>query len=121
MVINKYKLKYFNPMKVQELYDYITAKMTPEAALMKMLEASIVNYDKLKFAEGEEIHPEMLIFMAANDRGWNIAFQAVDPKNPDSEIRGMIVGSKEYIDEVLSNYEDQEEDNEENIGNNLTI
>ena len=94
-------------MNVQELYNYITSKLTPEAALMKMLEASVIEYEKLKFNKGEEINPEILIFMAAFDRGWNLAVEDVDAGNPDKELRGIIVGTKEYISEVLSNYEEK--------------
>ena len=98
-------------MKVQELYDYITKQITPEVALMRMLEASLVTYEKLKFKEGEEIHPEILIFMAAFDRGWNLAVESEDAGNPDKELRGIIVGTKEYINEVLDNYEEKKEEN----------
>jgi hypothetical protein len=89
-------------MNVQELYNYITAKMTPEEALMKLLEASIVNYEKLKFNAGEELHPEMLIAMAAMDRGWNLAIPAPENEGSDEEVQGMIVGTSAYVDELVN-------------------
>jgi hypothetical protein len=93
-------------MNVKELYDHILKHMTAEQALMKMLEGTVIEYQKLKFSEeGKEIHPEMLIVMAVLDRGWNMAIP--DPKgNPDGELPGMIVGTQEYIDDVLGKNDD---------------
>ena len=52
-------------MTVKELYDYITAQMTPKQALMKLLEGSVIQYEKLKFDEnGEPVHPVLVITMA---------------------------------------------------------
>jgi len=79
-------------MKAKELYNYITEKMTPEEALMKFLESSLLTYEKLKFDKGKEIHPLMIISMAAMDLGWMIAFEK-DKK----DIEGLIVGTKEYM------------------------
>jgi hypothetical protein len=99
-------------MNVKELYDHILKHMTAEQALMKMLEGTVVEYNKLKFSEeGKEIHPEMLIVMAVLDRGWNMAIP--DPKGAeDSELPGMIVGTQEYIDDILNKKKD------DNKGNN---
>jgi hypothetical protein len=93
-------------MTAKELYDYITKQITPEKALMNLLEGHLIEYEKLKFsAEGEEIHPIMLISMAALDMGWDMAIP--DHKgNPDAEVEGMIVGTPDYIDDVLGKNED---------------
>jgi len=85
-------------MNVQELYDHITSQMTPEQALMNLLEGTVMNYEHLKFKEGEEIHPAMLIAIASLDMGWNIAIPDGDP---NAELNGMIVGTQEYLDGVL--------------------
>jgi hypothetical protein len=94
-------------MNTKELYDHIIKYMTPEQALMKLLEGHAVTYEHLKFKEGEEVHPTMLIAMATLDMGWNIAF----PDNDlDTELDGMIVGTSEYIDKVLKNNYECDED-----------
>ena len=83
-------------MTLQELYDYITSQLTPEEALKKMLEAGLLKYEKLKFNEGEEIHPIQLIAMASMDMGWKIAIEK-DQEN----IRGISIGSEEYMLELF--------------------
>ena len=51
-------------MNVKELYNHITSQMTAEEALMKLLESHVMSYEHLKFNEGEETHPMMIITMA---------------------------------------------------------
>jgi len=87
-------------MNTKELYDHITAHMTAEQALMKLLEGHVLTYEQLKFKEGEEIHPTMVIVMATLDMGWNLAISNGDD---DEELQGMIVGTQKYIDEMLGN------------------
>lgn len=84
-------------MTVQELFDYITTKMTPEEALKKMLQAGIGNYKKLKFNKGEEIHPVILISMATMDLGWDFL---IENEEKSKDVRGMIIGTKEYMDSL---------------------
>ena len=84
-------------MNVKELYDHLLLHMTAEQALLKLLEGQVLNYEKLKFNEGEEVHPIFVISMAAIDMGWGIAI----PNEDDEEIQGMIVGTQEYVDGVL--------------------
>ncbi len=89
-------------MNAFELYKHITAHMTAEEALMKLLEGHIITYEKLKFNEGEEIHPMILISMAAMDMGWSMAIPTGDNcEESDNEVTGMIVGTNEYIDSIL--------------------
>ena len=85
-------------MTVDELYKHITSQMSPEQALKKLLEGHVINYEKLKFNEGEEIHPVMLISMAALEMGWEIALPYGDD---DSDVIGMTVGTEEYFDSVF--------------------
>jgi hypothetical protein len=92
-------------MNAKELYDYITKQMSAEKALMNLLEGHVLTYEKLKFQEGEEIHPIMLISMAAMDMGWDMAIPNHDD-NPDAEVEGMIVGTTDYIDDVLGKNDD---------------
>jgi len=84
-------------MNAKEFYDHITEHMTPEEALLKLLEGHVLTYEKLKFNEGEELHPIMVATMAAVDMGWQIAI----PEDDDEEIRGIIMGTPEYLEEVL--------------------
>lgn len=96
-------------MNAKELYDYITTQMTAKEALLKLLEGHVLNYEKLKFNEGEEIHPVMLISMAAMDIGWQIAIPSEDE---DDDISGMVVGTEEYIDSVLNDNNDNPDSDE---------
>lgn len=84
-------------MNVKELYDHLLLHMTAEQALLKLLEGQVLNYEKLKFDEGEEVHPIFIISMAAIDMGWGLAI----PNEDDEEIQGMIVGTQEYLDGVI--------------------
>src|SRR5271157_1465275 len=90
-------------MTTKEYRDYILTQMTAEKALLILLEGQLREYEKLKFSSEEtSIHPILIIPMAAMDMGWQMAIP--DPKdNPDEEVRGMIVGTKEYIDDILNN------------------
>jgi len=87
-------------MTAKDLYNHITKHMTPEEALMKLLEGTIRTYEHLKFDKenDEEVHPVMIIATASLDMGWNIAI----PNNDvNDELSGMIVGTEEYIDNIL--------------------
>jgi hypothetical protein len=84
-------------MTIDEFYTEITKHMTPEAALKKLLEGSVRQYENLKFKEdGSPVHPLMIIAMAAMDMGWMIAVS-----DKDKEVMGMVVGTGEYLDKVL--------------------
>lgn len=83
-------------MTVQELYDYIITQMTPETALKKMLESSLIKYEKLKFNEGDEIHPVILIAMCGLELGWSFLLPK-NSKNDNSEIDGVIMGTEEFL------------------------
>ena len=84
-------------MNAKEFYDHITAHMSAEEALLKLLEGHVRTYDKLKFNEGEEIHPLMLASMAAIDMGW---VMALPEGSEDEEVRGIIMGTEEYLEEI---------------------
>jgi hypothetical protein len=91
-------------MTTQELYDHITEHMSAEDALKKMLESGLKTYENLKIGEGEEVHPVMIVVMAALDMGWNIMI----PDGGDDDIlRGMALGTQEYLDSLL----DQDDQN----------
>jgi hypothetical protein len=86
-------------IKVKELYDFILSKMPAEEALMKMLEAGTIQYESLKFPEGEDktpVHPVIIITMAAVDMGWDLAI------DKDAEtVEGLVVGTEEYLGKML--------------------
>lgn len=86
-------------MNAKELRDYILTQITAEEALLKLLEGHVMNYEKLKFQEGEEIHPIMVISMAAMDLGWGISIP--NTESDDDIITGMVVGTEEYMDNIL--------------------
>ncbi len=79
-------------MNVDELYNHIVSQITPEEALKKMLESSLLTYEKLKFKKGKEVHPLFIISMAAMDLGWQIAI-----KKDKENIEGLTVGTKDYM------------------------
>ena len=85
-------------MNAKEFFDHITSHMSAEDALLKLLEGHLLTYEKLKFQEGEEIHPIMLISMAAIDMGWSMA---IPEGKEDEEVYGMVVGTQEYLDEIF--------------------
>ena len=86
-------------MTPKELYDYITAQITPEQALMKMLEAGLIQYEALKFDEAENaVHPLVIITMAASDMGWHIAMEADD----ESDVHGLTIGTDDYLNKMFS-------------------
>lgn len=100
-------------MNVKEFYDYITKHMTAEEALLKILEGHIKTYDNLKFNKGEELHPLMIASMAAMDMGWQLAIP--EEINDDEEIRGIIMGTSEYLEEML---DEDNDDGDEDLLNN---
>lgn len=86
-------------MKVDDFYKYITSKMTPEQALKKLLEGSLIQYEKLKFDSQENaVHPVFIISMAAMDMGWNFA---VENTPGQTEVRGLVVGTEEYLKTIF--------------------
>ena len=85
-------------MNPKEFYDHITQHMTPEQALLKLLEGHVLTYEKLKFNKGDELHPLMVVSMAAMDMGWDIA---IPEGKDDEEIQGMVIGTDEYLQEIL--------------------
>jgi len=79
-------------MKVSELKEHILKHMTAEEALTKLLEGQVASYEKLKFDKGKEVHPILIISMAAMDLGWIMAIEK-DHEN----IRGISVGTEDYM------------------------
>lgn len=87
-------------MNAKEFYDYITSKMTAEEALLKMLEGQVMEYEKLKFSQEENaIHPLLLIAMAAQDMGWDIAIP--NTGNDEDDVEGIICGTDAYMKRML--------------------
>lgn len=90
-------------IKVKDFYDHILKHMTAEEALMKLLEGPLRSYEKLKFDEnGQEVHPVLIISAAAMDLGWNFAVE-----KGQEHVRGLCVGTQEYIDTVLKSNKEQ--------------
>ncbi len=84
-------------MNVKQFYDHITNHLTPEDALMKLLEGSVIQYDKLKFdSQQQAVHPLLIISMAAMDMGWQMAIE----KN-EGNFRGICVGTDDYMKTIF--------------------
>ena len=98
-------------MSIKELYDHITKHLTPEEALMRLLEGHEHTYQQLRFNEGDEIHPTILISMAAFELGWDLAIPDGDG---DDELTGMVVGTSEYINELFPDNPPDNPDADEN-------
>lgn len=84
-------------MKVKEFYDHITKHITAEEALMKLLEGSVIQYEKLKFDDQQKtVHPLLIISMAAMDMGWQMAIE-----KGESNVRGICVGTEDYMKTIF--------------------
>jgi hypothetical protein len=83
-------------MKVSELKEHILKHMTADEALEKLLQSSVMRYEKLKFDKGEEVHPLLIITFAALDLGWQLAIE-----RDNEEVRGLAVGSEEYLNNLF--------------------
>jgi hypothetical protein len=85
-------------MNVKECYDFIIKQISPEQALMKYLEGTIIEYEKLKFSgEEKKIHPLMLISMAAYEMNWQLAIHS----DKDDNVDGLVIGTEEYTNMIL--------------------
>jgi hypothetical protein len=91
-------------MTAKELRDYLLTKMTAEEALLKLLQNHVEHYEKLKVQmdneqEGDNTgSPIMIIAAAAMDLGWQLA---IENGEPDAPVRGLCVGTGEYLDKIL--------------------
>lgn len=83
---------------VDQFYNYILKYMTAEEALKKLLESSLLSYERLKFQDGEKVHPMLIIAMAAMDMDWQLA---IETKGEEDDVRGMCVGTEEYINKLF--------------------
>lgn len=83
-------------MTLEELKAYILTQLTPDQVIDRFLEKEMIIYDKLKFNNGEAIHPTILIAHASMDMGWNFMIE----ENHEN-IRGMVVGTEEYMNDLL--------------------
>jgi hypothetical protein len=81
-------------MTFAELKAYILSKMTMEQAFDRLLESSIVKYQKLKFQEGEELHPLLVMATAAMEMGWGFLV------GPEKEVQGVVTGTEEYMSKI---------------------
>src|SRR5688572_18461616 len=93
-------------MTALELRDYILTQVPAEDALLRLLEGSLIEYEKLKFSEqGNAIHPVILISMAAMDMGWQFAVE-----KGNKTVRGLVVGTEEYMNKIFKHEQDKTEE-----------
>jgi len=87
-------------MNPDQLFDYITKHMSAEQALKKLLEGSLIQYEKLKFdAQENAVHPLFIISMAALDMGWDMLIE----DRGEEDMRGIAVGSSDYLNQFTKN------------------
>lgn len=85
-------------VSVEKFYDFITSKMSAEKALKLLLASSTITYNKLRFPDGDQqsqVHPLLVMAMAAMDMGWNFIV-----KEGDEKVQGLVTGTDEYCDNV---------------------
>jgi hypothetical protein len=88
-------------MTPQELYDYITSQLTPEQALKKLLENSLIEYHHLKFSEeGKEIHPLLIVAMCGMELGWQFLLPK-DAETDETPMDGVIMGTEDFINKLF--------------------
>ena len=93
-------------MTPKKLMEYILTQMTAEQALLKLLESSLIKYEKLKFDGPENtIHPIIVMTMAAMEMGWNFVIRP-----DDKDVNGMVTGTQEFVDWALK-LKEKKEDN----------
>ena len=95
-------------MTVKEFKDYILKHMTAEEALERLLATEVAHYEKLKLEKGENpdtLSPMYMLAMAAMDCGWDIAVE----KREDGMLRGLSVGTPDYLKDMLKQKEDDNE------------
>lgn len=88
-------------MTVKEVFDYILTQMTAEQALMKLLEGGVRQYKSLRFndkEEGKEVHPLIIVTMAAADMQWNYYLEGNDQQE---DIEGLVIGTLDYIERTV--------------------
>lgn len=83
-------------MTPQAFYDYITKQMTPSQALLLLLESAIQRYEHLKFDEDKEVHPLLIMSMAAMDMGWGLIIE-----KDIEDVEGVITGTEEYVQRTI--------------------
>ena len=95
-------------MSAKELYNYILQHMTAEKALLMLLEGQLMEYKEIeiKFKDDIAIHPILLISIAAAEMNWQLA---IPNSNPDDEVIGITVGTKEYMENVFGKEETTED------------
>lgn len=74
---------------------------------MKLLSGPLYKYEHITFPKrGEEedgnegVHPLLVIAMAALDLGWQLA---IENGEGDEQVRGLAVGTQEYMDKLFPN------------------
>lgn len=87
-------------MTVNELYDFITSHMTPEQALKRLLLSTVDQYTQLKLKDGTPSSPYFIAAACALEIGWQLAVET-SKEDPDAILRGLIMGTEEYIDNYL--------------------
>jgi len=85
-------------MTPRELRQYILKHMSAEEALLKLLEGDLINYQYLKFKDNETTHPMIIVAAAGLEMGWDLVLLN---ENPETEVKGFIIGTREYVNETV--------------------
>lgn len=94
-------------IKITELVAFILKHMTAEEALTKLMASQVQHYEKLKLEKQpadnpEAVSPYFIIIAAAMDLGWQFMIETGENR---PIIRGLSVGSEDYLDDLFCNKE----------------
>jgi|SRR5581483_6715483 len=84
-------------MTHEQIKAYILSKMSKDEVIDRFLESGLLVYEKLKFAEGEELHPLMVMAYAAMDMGWDLI---VHGDSTTYQVKGITTGTPEHIQKM---------------------
>ena len=88
-------------MTALELRDYILKHMSAEEALLKLLQTSVEQYDRLKLSqpimkeEDGTVNPLFILTAAVIDMGWDIMVEGKEGE----KIKGLIIGEPTFVEE----------------------
>lgn len=87
-------------MTVDQLYEYLIARMPAEEALKTLLSAQVDAYTQMKLGKDPKapFNPLMIMVASAAEMGWDICLES---DSPGDIVRGIVAGTDEYINKIF--------------------